>query len=60
MPPQYQAAGFLMLVPEIGSESCECCKPMALTGRQQSACARSCRADLPVPGVTKPIRFPQC
>ena len=57
---RYQAAGFLMLVPGMGFGSCECRNPLALTCREKSACAMSCRDGLPVPGVTNPIRLPRC
>ena len=57
---RYQDAGFLMLVPGMGSGSCECRNPLALTCREKSACAMSCRDGLPVPGVTNPIRLPRC
>ena len=57
---RYQAAGFLMLVPGMGSGRCECRNPLALTCREKSACAMSCRDGLPIPGVTNPIRLSRC
>lgn len=53
-----QAEGFLRLVPGIVSGSCEFRKPFSLACREKSACARSCREGLPVPGVTSPIFLP--
>ena len=56
----YHAAGFRMLVPGIGSSSCECRKPLVRIWRAKSACFFSCCEGLPVPGVTSPIRLPCC
>ena len=58
--PPHQAAGFRMVVPGIGSGSCECRKPLARIRRTKSACFFSCCEGFRVPGVTSPIRLPCC
>ena len=49
-----------MFVPGIGLGNCERWRAFGRICLEKSACTMSWRDGLPVPGVTKPTRLPQC